>query len=185
MYTHKDLIPIAYRWVMKNTSCGVAFKELNSMASNGEYPDVIGFGGWAFSVLIEVKVSRSDFLCDKKKAFRKNPESGMGTQRFYMCPTDLIKVADLPDGWGLIYVSESGKAICIHNPYKRKIIDKQIVLGHPGFTKNSHAEIGLMYSALRRLHIKGHIDRIYDKNYVRGYVEDFAKEKENTKPTLF
>jgi len=41
MFTHKDLIPIAYKWVLKRGSCGVAFKELNTHASNGEYPDVL------------------------------------------------------------------------------------------------------------------------------------------------
>jgi hypothetical protein len=28
---HSDLIPIAYKWVLKNGSCGCAFKELNSI----------------------------------------------------------------------------------------------------------------------------------------------------------
>jgi hypothetical protein len=43
--THKQLVDVAYRWVLNNTSCGVAFKELNSLSSR-ETPDVIGFGSW-------------------------------------------------------------------------------------------------------------------------------------------
>ena len=169
MFTHKDLIPIAYKWVLKNASCGVAFKELYSHACNGEYPDVIGFGAWGHSVLIEVKVSRSDFLCDKKKSFRKNPEKGMGSQRFYMCPEGLIKKDELPEGWGLIYVNVAGKAkLVVRNgvmvPYEinGRTGERFMVHNHE---KNIIAEQGVMYSALRRLHIKGHIETIYDKKY--------------------
>jgi hypothetical protein len=63
-FTHKELVEIAYKWILKNGSVGVAVKELYSLAS--EIPDVIGFGGWE-SVVIECKASRSDFLADKKK----------------------------------------------------------------------------------------------------------------------
>ena len=69
--THKTLVDVAYRWVLANASCGVAFKELNT-ASSSEIPDVIGFGAWGRSVLIEVKMSRSDFFADAKKSFRKS-----------------------------------------------------------------------------------------------------------------
>lgn len=182
MYTHKDLIPIAYKWAMMAGSCGVAFKELNTRCSNGEYPDILGMRGNG-TLLIEVKATISDFLSDKNKKFRKNPALGMGDFRFYLCPTNLIKISELPENWGLIYVNADGKARCVHNPYCKSALGN--IWGINLHTKNHHAEHGLFYSAFRRLHIKGYIDSIYDKNYVRGYVEDFAKEKENTKPTLF
>ena len=153
---HRQLVEIAYKWVLANMSCGIAFKELHTNACNGEHPDVIGFGGWGHSVLVEVKVSRSDFLSDKKKSFRKNPELGMGRQRFYCCPVDLIKQHELPTGWGLIYVSGKGKARCVHSPYKGNIGER-----HHGFVQNIKAEHGLMYSALRRLHLKDLIDEVY------------------------
>lgn len=163
---HSDLIPVAYKWVLKNASCGCAFKELYSL--NSEYCDVIGFGSGGFSVLVEVKVSRSDFLADKKKSFRKNPSQGMGTERYYCCPAGLIKIEELPVGWGLIYVS-NGKAKLVHRPIQDysfeahgKIYQSNRTYQHE---KNIKAEHGLMYSALRRLHIKGHIECIYDKNY--------------------
>lgn len=155
-FSHRGLVEVAYKWLLNNASCGVAFKELVSLTTN-EIADVIGFGSGGHSVLIEVKVSRSDFLSDKKKIFRQYPEMGMGTQRFYCCPTDLIKQTDLPDGWGLIYVNEKMKARCVHQPYKGNIGER-----HNGFTKNIKAEHGLMYSALRRLHIRGRIDEIYE-----------------------
>ncbi len=154
--THKALIGVAYKWVLKNASCGIAFKELNT-ASSREYPDVIGFGAWGHSVLIEVKVSRSDFLADKNKPFRKIPQQGMGSQRFYMVPKGLIKINELPEGWGLINVDDNLKPKCIFNPYKGPY-----GTSHKGHKKNIIAEHGLMYSALRRLHIRGHIDEIYE-----------------------
>lgn len=163
-HKHSDLIPIAYDWVMKR-GCGVAFKELNTIT--GEYPDVIGFQSSGFSILIEVKVSRNDFLADRKKSFRINPEMGMGTYRFFMCPWGLIKQHELPHGWGLIYV-RNFKATCVYHPYYSfnlkgiRPFDKSF----EGFiNKNYKNENMLMYSALRRLHIKGHIECIYDKQY--------------------
>lgn len=84
--THKQAVQIAYRWVLKNASCGFALKELVTSNDTGEQPDVIGFGSSNHSVLIEVKISRADFLSDKKKKFRVNPEKGMGSRRYYCCP---------------------------------------------------------------------------------------------------
>lgn len=153
---HRALVEAAYRWVLKSGGCGVAFKELNTAACNREYPDVIGFAAWGYSVVVEVKTSRSDFHADRKKEFRKNPANGMGSHRFYCCPTGLLKESDLPEGWGLIYVNPKGRATCVKKSYK----------GNMGrykdtFDKNIVAEHGLMYSALRRLHLRGLIDEIY------------------------
>ncbi len=154
---HKELVEIAYNWVLKSTSCGVAFKELNTLCSNGEIPDVIGFAGWGHSVVVECKTSRSDFLADKKKLFRQNPNLGMGSQRFYMCPTGIITINDLPNGWGLIYVNDKGKTRVIYSNYKGNIEERALV-----FEKNIKAEHELMYSALRRLHLRKRIDEIYE-----------------------
>lgn len=164
--THKELVNIAYKWLLKNCSCGIAFKELESAGSK-EIPDVIGFGAWGHSVLVEVKISRSDFLCDKKKSFRINPADGMGKQRFYLCPKGLIKKEELPEGWGLVYVYEDKKARMVHCPYRGNIGER-----HGGFEKNNIAEAGIMYSALRRLFIKGYVKYIYDKQYDRRTIVD-------------
>lgn len=109
------------------------------------------------SVLIEAKVSRSDFLADRRKPFRQTPEYGMGSQRFYICPKGMIKKEELPDGWGLIYVYPDGKAVKQYSPWSGNIAERAEPL-----PKNILAEHGLMYSALRRLHIRGRIDEIYD-----------------------
>lgn len=154
--THKDLVKSAYKWVL-GKSCGFAFMELSTMSA--ETPDVIGFGSWMHSIMIECKVSRSDFFADRKKPFRVVPENGVGRYRFYCCPAQLIKVSDLPENWGLIYVDEKGKARCVHNPYTKNAEYSNIWKG--GFKCNEEAERGLMYSALRRLHLRGRIDEIY------------------------
>lgn len=33
----------------------------------------------------------------------------MGNYRYYLCPENVIKESELPDGWGLTYVNEKGK----------------------------------------------------------------------------
>lgn len=152
--THKQLVQAAYKWLIKNGKCGIAFKELVSTA--GEIPDAIGFCCWR-SVMIECKVTRSDFLKDKKKIHRAK---GMGTYRLYCCPTGLIKLEELPPKWGLLYVSEKQKITCAYHPETNREAN--------AFEKDFEAEQKLLYSALRRLFVKGLVSTIYDKAYARG-----------------
>lgn len=82
-------------------------------------PDAIGFRAGVHkeaSVVVEVKVSRSDFLADQKKPHRVEPATGMGVYRYYMAPEGLIKVEELPMLWGLIEVTAKGvlKVRCGH-----------------------------------------------------------------------
>ncbi len=80
-----------------------------------ETPDVIGWSTLS-SVMIEVKVSRGDFLKDKNKSFRLEPELGVGELRFYLCPENLIKVDELPEKWGLLYINNKNKISLIKLP---------------------------------------------------------------------
>ena len=146
--THKDLIEPAYKWVLNSGKCGVAFKEFKTANCAAEEPDVIGFRGGGHSVLIECKASRSDFLADKKKRFRVYPELGMGSQRYFCCPSGMIRVEELPRPWGLIYVDSAFRC--------RRIIKAGRVE-----QKNLKAEHEVMYSALRRLHIRNRIPEVY------------------------
>lgn len=146
--THAQLVRAAYEWVLKRGSCGVAFREFRTSAS--EFPDVIGFG-CGTSTLIECKVSRADFYADAKKKFRGQPERGMGNYRYYCCPTGLIRKAELPLGWGLLYVDQSLDCRAVLKPSR---------VEHK-FPSNVKAEHQLMYSALRRLHLRGRIEEVY------------------------
>lgn len=159
--THLILVEAAYRWLLKRGGCGVAFKEFRTGACNGEFPDVIGFCSGP-STVVECKVSRSDFFADRNKLFRKHPELGMGRKRYYCCPEGLIKVDELPEGWGLLYVGFSGKIRRVHQPLTETVEQYGTWKKHYEFTCNIQAEHGLMYSALRRLHIRGRIDEVYD-----------------------
>ena len=134
--SHQDVVDYSAKVLNrsgKNWKCGVIFKEISS--ASAERPDVIGFGSGS-SALIEAKVSRGDFLKDKKKHFRKHPELGMGEYRFYACPTDLIKESELPKDWGLIYVNEKGRCTVKVKPNSQK--------------KSIDNEHMFMYSVLRR-----------------------------------
>jgi hypothetical protein len=158
--THSELVRIAYKYCLLRLSCGVALRELKTTAN--EICDVIGFGNGTHSVVIEVKVSRADFVADKMKGFRLNSAEGMGRNRYYCCPEGLIKKEELPEGWGLIYVNENKKAYMKWRP----IVD--VVNQHGDNIRqvfphncNEKAERNVMYSALRRLQITNHIELCY------------------------
>ena len=142
--THKELVDLSHKFVLKNMSCGVAVKELKTTIN--EIVDVLGFGAHNHSVLLEIKVSRQDFLKDKNKPFRKNPEQGVGKYRFYCCPKNLVQIEDLPENWGLIW-EDNGKLEIMFNPYCKNP-KGNIFKG--GFQYNRDAERAIMYSALRR-----------------------------------
>ena len=84
--THKEIIKRAAKWLKKHTqnaiipNCSLIAEDLTTASKTGEIPDVIGWCSWT-SVLIEVKVSRSDFLRDSKKPFRKFADMGMGEHK--------------------------------------------------------------------------------------------------------
>lgn len=112
--SHKGLCDIAVKWLKRAHSAGgpgcmVAVSEVAG-GWTGEIPDAIGFSlsHWETgATVIEVKVTRSDFLGDRKKPHRQ-PGAGMGAWRYYMAPEGLIRVDELPPGWGLIEVNTRG-----------------------------------------------------------------------------
>lgn len=123
--THRNLCDIAVKWLKRPNSngghgCHVAVSEVAS-GWNGEIPDAIGFRATGDhsdgSVVVEVKVSRNDFLSDKKKPHRSGETLGMGNWRYYMCPTDLIKPDELPDKFGLLYVNNRGHVKPVVTPF--------------------------------------------------------------------
>ena len=90
----------AVAWLRRYYKCGIILSEQH--CATGEVPDVIAWKGFCKSVLVECKVSRADFLADGTKPFRLKPEDGMGSQRFYLAPTGIIRAVDLPCHWGLL-----------------------------------------------------------------------------------
>lgn len=117
--THRDLCIKAAAYLRSQGiqpfhRCKYAVVELEKY---GESPDAFGWG-WG-TQLIEVKVSRSDFLSDKKKHWRKHPEQGLGMFRSYLCPEGIIKESDLPENWGLLWIDLSGKITVKVEPKKQ------------------------------------------------------------------
>lgn len=155
--THDDLCMIAERF-LKNNGFKIAFNDkFRAWTLYGEQADAIGFRNGA-SCLIEAKCSRSDLLADKKKPFRIDPEKGMGDWRFFISEPGILNVEDLPAGWGLLHV-KNGRVYKIHG-WPTNVMwcwDEK-----KPFRANKQAECDYMFSALRRMDIRGHLSEIYD-----------------------
>ena len=141
--SHKELVDRAFSYLQFSLSCSVVFKE--RVVSSLENPDAMGFKH-KFSYLIECKSSRSDFLADKKKSFRKIQFQGMGYNRYYMTPVGLLDPEEIPKGWGLLEVYEIPRS-CQNRTVK---IVKESKDFH---NRNLIMEVGYLVSAIRRLHI--------------------------------
>lgn len=102
---HDELVARAAKWLRSNCGCSVVLTELTAFTATGETPDAIGWRS-NYSVLVECKATRGDFLADRRKPFRGSAESGMGSYRFYLCPPGLIAPDEVPEGWGLLYAQE-------------------------------------------------------------------------------
>lgn len=114
--THRHLCSLAVSWLKRPSSrsgpgCLVAVSETRNWV-NGEVPDAIGWRPYGHrlcgSVVVEVKVSRADFLADACKPHRVEASIGMGAYRYYMAPEGVIGLDELPARWGLVEVNSRG-----------------------------------------------------------------------------
>jgi hypothetical protein len=103
--THAQLVEKAVHW-LRRYRCGVVLSE--QACVSGEMPDAIGWKRACHSVLVECKVTRSDFLADRDKPFRLKPDQGVGCERFYLVPAALVRPEELPVGWGLLEYRSGG-----------------------------------------------------------------------------
>ena len=144
--SHKQLIPIAARWLRADKSCDLVLMEMTS--ASGEVPDSIGWKteivdgkprtNW--SVLIECKANRADYLQDgtKLRCINQN-DNYMGQERYYLAPPNIIDVSELREGWGLL--ETDGRHV--------NIIVKAEQVYRP---ERSQREVTLLVMAVRRLH---------------------------------
>jgi len=160
--THDDLVQLGVRWLSRpskskkfgyRSACGIVVPEL--VTWNKECPDVIGWesikrrGSYPRSYLIECKASRSDFLSDQKKSHR---EHGVGLYRWYLCPEGLIESHEAFNlGWGLLYTN--GKSV------------RQIVGVQQNPRRNFQGEMQMMYSLLRRTHVRGDLKKCFSAKW--------------------
>jgi len=139
LMTHAKLLLMAVEW-LRRYRCGVVLSE--QACVSGEMPDAIGWKRTCHSVLVECKASRPDFLADRDKPFRLKPETGVGCERYYLAPRGLIRVEELPSGWGLLEVCR-----------------REIQKARPS-AKNLRSEIGFRYemnlllASLRRVEVR-------------------------------
>lgn len=152
--SHASLVTRAHKW-LDSIGCGIALTEFSTSNGTGEIPDAIGWRS-GVSILVEAKTSRGDFLADKMKPFRIAPELGVGDWRFILCPPNVVRVDDLPTGWGLLY-AHGTKIQRVHG-----IPRGNCSWGKPPFIANKTAETRMLYSALRRLKLRGVFDLIYE-----------------------
>jgi hypothetical protein len=145
--THAKLVSMAVRW-LRRYRCGVVLSE--QACVSGEMPDAIGWKKACHSVLVESKVSRSDFLCDRDKPFRQKPENGVGCERYYLAPRGLVRIEELPTGWGLLEV-------CGREIERAKASSKNL-RSAIGFQN----EMNLLLASLRRVEIRIEPESITD-----------------------
>ncbi|MGE5324397.1 MAG: hypothetical protein ACM3SW_16135 [Actinomycetota bacterium] len=139
--THAQLVRMAEQWLRRRYRCGIVLSEQS--CASGETPDVIGWKGKCRSVLVECKVSRADFLADRDKPFRRDPQQGMGCERFYLTPRGLIEKSELPRGWGLL--EAKGREIVMACKPAR-----QSQRGESGLM----CEMNLLLASLRRVEVR-------------------------------
>jgi len=162
---------MAVGW-LRRYRCGVVLSE--QACVSGEMPDAIGWKKACHSVLVESKVSRGDFLADRGKPFRLKPESGVGCERYYLAPRGLIRVEELPAGWGLLEVC--GREV---ERVKSSAKNLRTALGF-------QYEMNLLLASLRRVEVRIEPQSITDflkwKNrmaeYNRGVLPEGLVERE-------
>jgi hypothetical protein len=137
--THPQLVEKAVRW-LRGYRCGVVLSE--QACVSGEMPDAIGWKRACHSVLVECKVTRADFLADRAKPFRLKPEQGVGCERFYLAPCGLVRVEELPAGWGLLELRR-GKIEMVK-------VSAKTLRSATGF----RCEMNLLLASLRRVEVR-------------------------------
>lgn len=103
--THDDLVRLGAKWLNKSApnvfyKCQYVCTELVCAGTN-EIPDIVGIRPTG-NILIEVKISRSDFKKDFMKKSRRSSDLQIGKKRLYLAPKGLINIEELPISWGLL-----------------------------------------------------------------------------------
>ena len=137
--SHAELIDKAVEW-LRSYGCGVILSE--QACVTGEMPDAIGWKRTCHSVLVECKISRSDFRADGDKPFRQKSQLGMGCERFYCTPAGLLDPGEIPSGWGLLEYHR--RKIWVAHPAKENLRTAT------GFRH----EMNLLLASLRRVEVR-------------------------------
>jgi hypothetical protein len=135
--THSDLVKIARKWMWKK--CVVVVTEMK-IGEMEEVPDVIGWDYLGWSIAIECKATRSDFLRDRKKKSREFDLS-VGNSKYYLAAEGLIQTHELPKGWGLLE--------CVDK--RRSPVERRVPVKDGAINPKLGKEICMLVSCLRRI----------------------------------
>lgn len=133
--THADIVERAVRWLRNTRKCRVVFAEITTSAA--AVPDAIGWAPWHRCILIECKVSRSDYRADEHKLSHRAGRLP-GAERWYMTPPGLLQPDEVREGWGLLEV---------HGRTVRRIVEAPPV---PEDDRCWRDEMTILLSAVRR-----------------------------------
>jgi len=144
--THKELINLV-AVKLTNIHYEIVISEGRTTQDHAllEVPDVYGDKDDG-TVMVECKVSVTDFKADLKKPFRITPELGVGNYRYYCCPKGLIQPHEVPKNWGLMYASKMGVSIVKDPKYQ---------------VANIHAEKQLLKLVIRGMISRGVVEVAY------------------------
>ncbi|MCS4309472.1 hypothetical protein M2404_003844 [Rheinheimera pacifica] len=164
---HDFLVKRAVRWLQSPLSkggpgCHTAISEAKT-GFNGEIADAIGFracGTFASgSVLVEVKVSRADFLADKYKPHRQS--GGVGNWRYYLCPEGVINVGDIPPGWGLLWTNPRGKVTALAGAVTTThVVNHRELMASTRFESDGEKEFYMLVRSLSRVANPDQLNRL-------------------------
>lgn len=150
--THSDHdSEIAVRFLQNNGFNGLWW-QIPVKKRNREQPDAIGFRS-GICCLIDAKVSRS-FSCGQKKCSDSNRKRN-GRLAFLLIATGYYFIGRFTCWLGLLHVK--GKRV-----FKFTMASQYILVWQNHLKANKQAECDHMYSALRRLQIRGHLHEIYE-----------------------
>jgi hypothetical protein len=164
--THAALVKSAIEWLRGKYRCGIVLSE--QACISGEIPDAIGWKGKNHSVVIECKVSRADFLAERSKPFRSDPNIALGCERYYFTPRALLKPEELPAGWGLLECHN--RSVAVVKKSKRNLRTPEGLMN----------EMNLLLASLRRVEVRIEPQTITDflkwKNRMIEYNGGFLPE---------
>lgn len=160
--THKQLVKRAGRWLRGSLHCGVVLEELVTCAR--EVPDAVGWSN-SLCILVECKATHADFLAEKNKPVRRTESWGypcLGAYRFYLTPPGVIRVDEIPEGWGLYEVHGRSVKFVGGVGYRKSIMSL------PPFKSDKAQEVTMLLSAMRRLQVSSAV-------FVRREEEDICQ----------
>lgn len=133
-FTHNELVLRACQW-LRTRGCKVVMAEpglLHNMS-----PDALGWESLSETHQIECKISRSDFKADSEKRHKTwRDEHQLGLYRWFMTPRGLVTPHELPQGWGLLEVTD------------QKVF---VVVRAAKFKHDERTELGMLFKAFGRV----------------------------------